>query len=93
MKTLTSPWMLCLKAALLVVAGTTSGCLMFVQEPTLMTVALLSTTVWSFCRAYYFAYYVVERYVDPTYRFSGILSLVRYVAWGRRGVAPLRMSQ
>ncbi len=29
--------------------------------------------------AYYFAFYVIEHYVDPGYRFAGLWSFVRYV--------------
>jgi hypothetical protein len=84
--------MLYLKAALFVVAGTVAGCLVVVRQPTLMTATLLLITVWAFCRAYYFAFYVVERYVDPSYRFSGMSSFVRY-SWSRRRGAPARGGQ
>jgi hypothetical protein len=47
------------------------------------TALLLGITVWAFCRAYYFAFYVIERYVDPGYRFAGLLSLLRYI-YGRK---------
>jgi len=33
---------------------------------------------------YYFAFYVIEKYVDPTYRFAGLWSFLRY-AMSRRG--------
>jgi hypothetical protein len=46
-------------------------------------VLLLVITVWVFCRFYYFAFYVLEHYVDPGYRFAGLLSLARYLM--RRG--------
>jgi hypothetical protein len=41
---------------------------------------LLAIVIWSFCRFYYFAFYVLERYVDPSYRFSGLWSLGVYLA-------------
>jgi hypothetical protein len=91
-KTLTTPRMLYLKAALFVVAGTAAGCLVVVRQPSLVTATLLVITVWAFCRAYYFAFYVVERYVDPSYRFSGLISFVRYCWLRKRGV-PARGSQ
>ena len=46
--------------------------------------ALLALTVWSFARVYYFAFYVIERYVDPGYRFAGLWSFVRYATRHRR---------
>jgi len=35
--------------------------------------------------AYYFAFYVIEHYVDPGYRFAGLWSFVRYVLRKRGG--------
>jgi hypothetical protein len=58
--------------------------LLLVQAPTVKVGLLLALTVWAFCRAYYFAFYVVEHYVDPGYRFSGLVSFMRYVARKRR---------
>lgn len=47
--------------------------------------ALLVIAIWAFCRAYYFAFYVIEHYVDGKYRFAGLLDFVRYlVGWQRR---------
>ena len=39
---------------------------------------LLALCIWGFCRAYYFAFYVIQYYIDPTYRFAGLISFVRY---------------
>lgn len=36
-----------------------------------------ATALWGFCRAYYFAFYVIEKYVDPGYQFSGLASVIR----------------
>ena len=32
-----------------------------------------------FCRSCYFAFYVIEHYVDPGFRFSGLGAFVRYL--------------
>jgi hypothetical protein len=45
--------------------------------------ALLTIAVWAFCRAYYFAFYVVEHYADPEFKFAGLSSFVRYL-WQQR---------
>jgi hypothetical protein len=71
-----------LKGGLFLVLGLASSALLLFEAPTLKTAALLGISIWSFCRFYYFAFYVIERYVDPGYRFSGLLSFVRYL--GRR---------
>ena len=39
-----------------------------------MRVAVLA---WASARAYYFAFYVLERYVDPRLRYAGLLALLR----------------
>jgi hypothetical protein len=46
---------------------------------------LLLLAIWAFCRAYYFAFYVIEHYVDPEYRFSGLLDFCRYAIRKWRG--------
>ena len=40
--------------------------------------------VWASCRAYYFAFYVIQHYVDPSYRFSGLIDFFRYALSGRQ---------
>jgi hypothetical protein len=78
-KTLTNPRWLYLKAVLLLVAGALAAALLLARDPSPVTAVLIAIAVWAFCRAYYFAFYVVERYADPAYRFSGLLSFVRYL--------------
>jgi hypothetical protein len=73
-----------LKAALFVVIGCVSSIVLIVRNPELATVLLIALAVWAFSRAYYFAFYVIERYVDPSYRFSGLWSFLRYLL-SRRG--------
>ncbi len=45
---------------------------------------LLGVAIWSFCRFYYFAFYVIEKYVDPGYRFAGLSSFALYLVGKRR---------
>ncbi len=45
---------------------------------------IVAVTIWAFCRFYYFAFYVIEKYVDPTYKFSSLFSCVAYLLRGRR---------
>ena len=80
MRDLTSPTWIKAKGFLFLSLGLLAGVLLLLDRPTLRTTALLAIGVWSFCRFYYFAFYVLERYVDPSYRFSGLLSLARYLA-------------
>lgn len=85
MRDLTDHRLMYLKAALLVIAGGGAAVILFLRDPSLTTVVLITVTVWAFARAYYFAFYVIERYIDPAFRFSGLGSLARFViARGRR---------
>lgn len=39
---------------------------------------LLAICVWGFCRFYYFTFYVIQHYVDPKHKFTGLLDFFRY---------------
>jgi hypothetical protein len=80
---ITNPRLLYLKGGLFVFAGLLASGLLLVECPSLKVAALLAVAVWCFARAYYFAFYVVEHYADPGYRFAGLWSFARY-AWTRR---------
>ena len=80
---LTNPKVIKLKGILFLVAGILASALLLIDTPNLRTAALLVIAIWSFCRFYYFAFYVIEHYVDPAYRFSGLGSFLRY-CWQRR---------
>jgi hypothetical protein len=79
MKDLTDARLIKLKGFLFLILGIVSALLLILEHPTLKAGLLLSLTIWCFCRAYYFAFYVIERYVDPGYRFSGLWSFGRYL--------------
>ena len=79
MKDLTDPRWIKAKGALFLLAGLASFGLLVAEHPEFRVVLLGSIAVWCFCRAYYFAFYVIEHYVDPSYRFSGLWSFARYL--------------
>jgi hypothetical protein len=84
MKDLSNPFWIKLKGLLFLFIGIAAAILLFLDNPTLRTAVLLVIAIWSFCRFYYFAFYVIEKYVDPGYKFSGLLSFVRYLLQRRR---------
>jgi hypothetical protein len=84
MKDLTDPNWIKFKGILFLVIGLLSALLLILEQPTLKVGALLAICVWCFCRSYYFAFYVIERYVDPSYRFSGLWSFAGYLLQGKR---------
>ena len=49
------------------------------ERPTLKVAVLLAAAIWCFSRAYYFAFYVIEHYVDGRYKFAGITSFFKYL--------------
>jgi hypothetical protein len=73
-----------LKAILFILIGGSCFALVWLEQRTLLTAVLLALMVWAFCRAYYFAFYVIEKYIDPKYRFAGLLDLCRYLMRRRK---------
>ena len=71
------------KAALFLIIGLLSSALILVELPELRVLVLLVLAIWSFCRAYYFAFYVIEHYIDPSFRFSGLVAALRHL-WNKR---------
>jgi hypothetical protein len=75
--------LLYLKAGLFILGGLLASAGILLEAPTFRVAALLAVAIWCFARAYYFVFYVIQRYIDPGYRFAGIWSLVIYL-WKRR---------
>ena len=84
MKDLTNPRLIKLKGVLFLIVGLLSSTVLILEQPTLKHAALLAMSVWCFCRFYYFAFYVIEHYVDPGYRFSGLWSFACYLVQKKR---------
>jgi hypothetical protein len=84
MRDLSDPRWMKLKAALFGGIGLLSALLLWLESPRLITVVLLLLCVWAFCRLYYFAFYVIEHYIDPTFKFSGVFAACRYLMKRRR---------
>ena len=53
-----------------------AAALIWVETPSVRIDVLLALLVWASCRFYYFLFYVLERYVDPTMRYAGLLDLL-----------------
>ncbi len=67
------------KGLMFLLAGVMASGLLLVEIPTLRATVLLGLAVWCFCRAYYFAFYVIEHYIDGTYKYAGLWSAVVYL--------------
>ena len=79
MRDLTNPKLIKLKGSLFLVIGILSSVLLLIQAPTATLALLLFIAIWSFCRCYYFASYVIQHYVDPGFRFFGLGAFAKYL--------------
>ena len=79
MKDLKSSGWIKVKGLLFLLLGLAASALLLFDCRTIKTAVLLAIAIWSFCRFYYFAFYVIERYVDPGFKFSGLGSFFRYL--------------
>jgi hypothetical protein len=84
MTDITNPKLLWAKGLLFLMLALGASVLLLLEAASLKVAVLLAVAVWGFCRSYYFAFYVIERYVDPAYRFSGLTSFVRYLLRGKK---------
>jgi len=76
---LTNPRIIYLKGFLFLFAGLIAAAAILIEIPSLRIAFLLAVAIWCFARAYYFAFYVIQHYVDPTYRFAGLWAFFKYV--------------
>ena len=53
-----------------------TGSLLLLRHPELIDIALIIITVWAACRFYFGAFYVIEHWIDPEYKFDGLLHFV-----------------
>ena len=84
MRDLTSPGWIKLKGILFLVVGLVSAALLICEHPTFKVALLLAISIWCFCRFYYFAFYVIQHYVDPGFRFSGLYAFFSYLLSKRK---------
>jgi hypothetical protein len=73
---LTSPRLMYVKAVLFLVVGGLGCAGILIEQPSLRIAGLLGLAIWGFARAYYFAFYVIEHYVDSSRRYSGVGALL-----------------
>jgi hypothetical protein len=76
---LAHPKLLCLKASLFLLAGTLAAAGILLELPSLKIAVLLTIAIWCFARAYYFAFHVLQHWVDPSFRYRGLVALARYL--------------
>lgn len=80
------PSSMILKAAMFLAITTLVGIAIAFDPPTsrVLSLAMYAVGVWAAARAYYFAFYVIERYCDPTFKYAGVWSAIMWVVRHRR---------
>jgi hypothetical protein len=81
---LKNPRVIYFKGFLFLLTGLVSASLLLVLAPSVRVAVLLAICVWCFCRFYYFAFYVIQYYLDEDYKFAGLLDFLIYVVRGRQ---------
>lgn len=71
------------KAAMFVLIGVMSFGLLLLPTELWVRCALQMLMIWAFARAYYFVFYVIEHYIDSSYKFSGLVGFLWYL-WGTK---------
>ncbi|MFN5470267.1 MAG: hypothetical protein ACK5ZC_05875 [Pirellulaceae bacterium] len=87
MADLKNPRLLYLKGCLMLATGLLAGALLLLKHPKWSTAFLLAIAIWGCCRAYYFAFYVIEHYIDSGFRYAGLIDFLQRL---QRGDLPPR---
>lgn len=67
------------KGFLFLLLGLMASVMLLLNAWDLRVVVLHLISIWAFCRFYYFAFYVIEKYVDSRFRFAGLGSFLVYL--------------
>jgi hypothetical protein len=79
-----SPRVIWVKGVLFLLLGLLASALLVLQMPDIKSLLLHCMAVWAFCRCYYFAFYVIQHYVDSDFRYAGLFSFLQYALRRRR---------
>jgi hypothetical protein len=81
---LTSPRWIYFKGFLFLFGAIAALVILLLEHPNWKAAVLLATAIWCAARFYYFAFYVIEHYVDGEYKFAGLWSFCCYLIRSRR---------
>jgi hypothetical protein len=76
---LNDPRAILVKGWLFLLLGLLASAGLLALSPTWEAGVLLAIAAWAFCRWYYFMFYVIQHYVDPSFKFAGLSSFLRYL--------------
>lgn len=74
-----NPNLIYLKGILFLLILIISATLILIKTKNWLIGLLLLLVIWSSARFYYFMFYVIEKYVNSNYKFSGILHFLKYL--------------
>lgn len=80
-----NPKVIWAKGFLFLILGVFASALLVLYAGSVTVVLLHFLAAWAFCRFYYFAFYVIQHYVDSDYRFAGLLSFLSYAMGKKKG--------
>lgn len=76
MRDLSSKRLIVAKGLMFLGLAVATATLLISDAPSIRVAVLLAILVWSSCRFYYFLFYVLQHYVDPGFRYAGLLALL-----------------
>lgn len=79
MKPIENKKLLFIKGFLFLFTAVLASALLLLEIFSWKRFALLVLIIWAFSRFYYFMFYVIEKYVDSKYKFSGIAGFIVYL--------------
>lgn len=79
---ITSPALLKFKALLFLLLAAIAAGLVFAEAWPMVSwrfAGYFALSIWACCRAYYFCFYVLQHYADPTFRYTGLMDLLLHL--------------
>ena len=80
MTDLKNPKLIYAKGFLFLLLGFMAAGWLVAESQSVRITLLMLISIWAFCRFYYFAFYVIQHYVDDGFRYSGLIDFVRRTA-------------
>lgn len=78
-----SPALLRLKGGLFLLLGVIAAALLLLEDFSWQRLVLLLIAVWSFCRFYYFLFYVLQNYAGRERPYAGLFDALKWALRGR----------
>lgn len=67
------------KGFLFIIVAALSAIGIVCYSPRIRVIILTLVLMWASARSYYFVFYVLEKYVDPNLKYTGIIDLIKNI--------------